>query len=188
MLASLRHVFANAGYAVLAVFSGGAAFVLTTWLANLTLVRQIVTSGTIPLGAKLGILWDLVGSIGTNFTPFSAAMAIATAVLFGLNLSVSLYLFRRRRFLARNGWASTTTASVGGIASGLVGVGCAACGTVAIGPILAMFGAGGLLYALPFGGEEFAALGAAILAGSLVLGLRAISKLGACEMPVSAGA
>ena len=77
-----------------------------------------------------------------------------------------------------------TAAGLGGLASGFFGVGCAACGAFVLGPVLAFVGASGLIALLPFGGEEFGALGVAMLCFSLVLTARKIGEPLACPLGV----
>ena len=181
------------GRAVIQVFSRGwtillaamialTIFVLTTWLGNLGLVWQIATSTDLPLANKVRILLALVGSITTNFTMFSAATTIAIAVLFGMNTAVMAYAYvEQRRFIlptTRTG----TVASLGGLASGLFGIGCATCGTLFLGPALGLFGLGSFTALLPFGGEEFGALGALTLSLSLILSAKKIGQPMACQV------
>ncbi|MBK5204909.1 MAG: hypothetical protein JJD98_05735 [Polaromonas sp.] len=53
--------------------------------------------------------------------------------------------------------------------SGVIGIGCAACGSLILGVILPSFGAAGALAALPLNGEEFGILSVALLFVSLLL-------------------
>ena len=104
----LIQVFSNGRYVLLAATTALGVFVLTTWLANLTLVWQIATSQWMALADKAKILLALTGSIGTNFTLFSASCAIAMAILFGLNVAVIVHVFReRRRTTAQSAQAAT---------------------------------------------------------------------------------
>src|SRR5947199_39073 len=98
---ALRQVFAESGYVLLAVGISLAAFVLATWLPNLGLVWQIATSESVSLADKVNILTALVGSIGTNFTIFSASSTIVIAMLFGMNVAMIVYSFRLQRRLGR---------------------------------------------------------------------------------------
>ena len=154
-------------------------FVLTTWLGNLGLVWQIATSGWLPVADKARILVALIGAIGTNFTPFSASIAIAIPMLFGMNIAMISYNFRERRMkVAQSGQA--TAASLGGLASGLFGIGCAACGTFMFAPLLTVLGIGAFATLLPFGGEEFGAVAVGTLCLSLVLCARKIGQTVTC--------
>lgn len=172
----LIQVFSNGWFVLLAATTAFVIFVLTTWLGNLGLIWQIITSGGLPLVDKLGVMVALTGSIGTNFTIFSAACTIAIAILFGLNLAVMIYAVRERQMIVRQSGPALSAASLGGLISGLFGIGCAACGTFLLSPALAFLGVGTFITLLPFGGEEFSALGVAILGLALVLSARKIGQ------------
>ena len=180
--AGLRQVFAEGRYILLAATTGLAVFILATWLPNLGLVWQIAASASVPFADKVKILAALIGSIGTNFTVFSALSTVAIAALFGANVAMMAYYFRVRRQLVRQAGQAGAAASLGGLASGLFGVGCAACGTFVLSPVLSFVGASGLIALLPFGGEEFGALGVAMLGFSLVLTARKIGEPLACPL------
>ncbi len=180
--AGLRQVFTEGGYILLAATIGLAVFIVATWLPNLGLVWQIATSGSVPLADKAEILVALIGSIGTNFTIFSALSTIAIAVLFGANVAMIAYYFGMRRQLVRRADQTGAAASLGGLASGFFGVGCAACGTFVLSPALSFIGVSGLIALLPFGGEEFGALGVGMLGFSLVLTARRIGEPVACPL------
>ncbi len=180
--AGLRQVFTEARYVLLATTTGLAVFIVATWLPNLGLVWQIVASGSVPLADKASILVALIGSIATNFTVFSALSTIAIAVLFGANVAMIAYYFGLRRRLVGQPGQAGTVASLGGLASGFFGVGCAACGTFVLSPVLTLVGASGLVALLPFGGEEFGALGVALLGFSLVITAKRIAEPVACPI------
>ncbi|MCP6718769.1 MAG: hypothetical protein KJI71_00875 [Patescibacteria group bacterium] len=164
VLTSLKQVFGNIRYLAVAVITGFAAFVLSVWLPNLKLVGQVITSSTATLLDKYSILIGLLGSIKTNFSVFSGSYTIAIAVLFGANVAMVIYYFKQRKsFLQKNGMAL----SFGGLVSGMFGIGCAACGTLVLGPLLSMIGAGGIIALLPFGGQGFGVLGVGVLSFSI---------------------
>ena len=178
----LRQVFAKGSYILLAVAMGLAVFILATWLPNLGLIWQIAASASIPLADKVQVLTALVGSIGTNFTVFSALSTVAIAALFGANVAMIAYYFRVHRRIVRQAGQVGAATSLGGLASGFFGIGCAACGTFVLGPALSFIGATGLIALLPFGGEEFGALGVGMLGFSLVLTARKIGEPVACPL------
>ncbi len=104
----------------------------------------------------------LYGSLGTNFTLFSAVYTILIALLFGLQVALLTYYVRSVQRKVTN-LASVGAGSIGGLISGFFGIGCAACGTFLLSSLLVLFGAGWLLAWLPFGGEEFSLLGVGLL-------------------------
>ena len=176
---ALTQVFSKGRYVLLAAAIALATFVLTTWLGNLGLVWQIVTSPWLPIADKAKILLALVGSISTNFTLFAGSTTIAIAVLFGMNVAVIIYGFRQQQSQSTQFVAAT---GLGGLVSGVFGIGCAACGTLLLSPALAFLGIGTLVTLLPFGGEEFGALGVGLLSLSLILSAQKIGQPMVCQV------
>lgn len=130
--------------------------------------------------------WDHVlfalgfyGSLFTNFTPFSAVVTVLVSILFGLNVALLTYYIRMMRGSGRT-VRQVEALSIAGLASGFFGIGCAVCGSVILTSLLGLFGAGGLLLFLPYGGEEFSVLAVLMLGYSLVLLGRRIEKGRVC--------
>jgi hypothetical protein len=154
-------------------------FLLAVWLPNLGLLGNVFFESGVPLAAKLNVAWSLLGGIGTNFSPLSAAYTIAIAVLFGLNAAMIAYLLRQKRA----GAGKNVAIGSGGVASGVLGIGCAACGSLISGAALSALGGAGALALLPLNGGEFGILGLALLVVSLLLISRNIAKPMACVKP-----
>lgn len=117
---------------------------------------------------------NLYGSLGTNFSFLSATYTTLIAVLFGLQITLLTYYVRSIRSKVTN-LASVGASGIGGLVSGFFGIGCAACGTFLFTSILTLFGVGGVLTYLPFGGEEFGFLGVILLTYSNYLVLKKIA-------------
>ncbi len=114
----LRQVVADGRYILLAAAMGLAVFILATWLPNLGLVWQIAASASIPLVDKVQVLTALIGSIGTNFTVFSALSTVAIAVLFGANVAMIAYYFRVQRQIVRQAGQVGAATSLGALQPG----------------------------------------------------------------------
>jgi hypothetical protein len=179
---ALMRVFQEWVYVLIAVAVALIVFVLATWLPNLGLVWKIIVSPSAPLLDKVNVLASLVGSIRTNFTALSAIYTTAVAVLFGMNAAMVAYYVKLRRRLSRQIGQAAALAGVGGVASGFLGIGCAACGTFVVGPILSFVGATGLIAFLPFDGQEFGFLGVAMLGFSIFLAAKKINEPLACPL------
>jgi hypothetical protein len=163
---AFSEVFANTSYIALASALALAAFLFTIWLPNLGLITDIFTTSSAPLATKLKITTSLLGGIRTNFSVLSAGYTIAIAVLFGVNIAMVVYFLKRKRNpLARQEMA----AGIGGVASGALGIACAACGSFILTTALSSFGAAGALAILPLRGGEFGILSVALLLVSLFL-------------------
>ncbi|MGH9782762.1 MAG: hypothetical protein ACRD88_01140 [Terriglobia bacterium] len=172
-------VFAHPWYIALASALAIVAFLLAVWLPNLGLIGEVFSDSSAPLATKLGIALSLLGGIGTNFSPLSAGYTIAIAVLFGISAAMIVYLLKQKRVAAAG---QTIAIGSGGVASGVVGIGCAACGSLILGAALPSFGAAGALAALPLRGEEFGILSVALLLVSLLLISKKIAQRVACPV------
>ncbi|MCH7759290.1 hypothetical protein IID20_02955 [Patescibacteria group bacterium] len=179
ILAAFKQVFSSIRYFMIAGIVAFSVFALSAWLPNLKLIATVVTSSVASMSDKFNILVGLLASIQTNFTLFSASYTIAIAVLFGINVTMIVYFInRRKKFIKQNGMVT----SAGGLFSGLLGIGCAACGPLVLGPLLTLIGVGGLIAFLPFGGQEFGFLGIGILGFSIFLTAKKIQDPLICEI------
>ena len=159
-------VFANTSYIALASTLALAAFFFAVWLPNLGLMGEVFSASSAPLAAKLKIAIYLLGGISTNFSFLSAGYTIAIAILFGVDVAMVAYFLKRTRSrLARQDIA----AGFGGIASGALGIGCAACGSFILSAALSSLGAASALAILPLRGGEFGILSVVLLLISLML-------------------
>lgn len=180
MRAALAQVFAHFSYLTLAGLLAIMAFLFAVWFPNFGLIGGVFADPGVALTEKLRFAISLLGGIGTNFSLLSASYTVAIAVLFGTNTSMIVYVLTRKR-AARLG--QNIAVSSGGMASGALGIGCAACGSLVFGAALPFVGAAGALAMLPLQGEEFGILGVALLLVSLSLLSRAITAQASCQVP-----
>ena len=162
---SFTKVFAHTSYIALASSLAIAAFLFVVWLPNFGLIGEVLSTSSAPLAAKLKVVISLLGGISTNFSTLSASYTIAIAILFGIVVTMVVYLVRKRIQLGGN----TIVTGFSGTLSGILGIGCAACGSFLLMAILSSFGAAGALTLLPLKGGEFGVLSVILLAFSLVL-------------------
>lgn len=173
-------VFAKPAYVLTASLIAWMVFTVAVLLPNIQLIGVVVFSNTASVVEKINFFLSLYGSIGTNFTPLSALSTIAIAILFGINLTLLVYYLRRVRGAA-GGVTATNVAGIGGLVSGMLGIGCAACGTFVLTSVLALIGAGSIVAYLPFGGEEFGFIGIGLLLHSIALLLKKIERPLVCD-------
>jgi len=166
-------------YSLLATLVAFATFTFSIWLPNGPLVREILFGNFVLGPDKLVVLGSLYGSIWTNFNAVSAMYTIIIAILFGINISMLAYYIKQRKGTFEG---KTTLAGVGGIVSGLFGIGCAACGTFILSSILVLVGAGGVIAFLPFGGQEFGFLGVILVAYATYWTAKKIKEPIVCEI------
>lgn len=169
MSQALQKVFRNPVYVILALVVSASVFALAVWLPNIRLVADVVSTPDVPLLSKFELPLSLLGSITTNFTSLSAVYTATISVLFGMYIAMTIYFLKRRiKDVRQNGIATGFL----GITSGVLGVGCGACGAFLLTSFLSLVGAGGILVLLPLKGNEFGILGVILLA----IALQATSK------------
>ena len=157
---ALQEVFKNPRYVILSGAVSLIAFSLTVWIPNAQLIFRVATSENASLFDTLTFSFRLFASITTNFTVLSATYTLAIAILLGINVALILYVIKRQKDAVSK---SGTTSGILGIASGIIGIGCSACGSVILVSVLAALGGVGTLAFLPLNGGEFGILGTLLL-------------------------
>jgi hypothetical protein len=176
---ALQKVFRKPTYVLLALMTSFVVFAFATWLPNIRLIISVFGMSGLSFSQKLELPITLLGSITTNFTLLAASYTIAIAILFGINLAMVIYYLRRRISEAKQGGIAT---GLLGITSGILGVGCAACGSFLLTNILVFFGVSGVLTLLPLKGGEFGILGVILLLVSIYLTAKQIENPAVCKI------
>ena len=160
---ALRKVFSEVSYAVLTSVMFVVVLLLILWLPNLHFVAGTLFSGKTSFGEKISFVLATFWTLKTNFSFWSALATIFIALLFAVNCSLLIYYIKRKKSLLGSGGAN-----VFGLLAGLLGTGCASCGSI----ILSVIGLSGVAIILPLGGQEFSVLAI----GLLLFSLHSISK------------
>jgi len=158
---TVRLVLGIPAYALLAVVFGLLALTLFSFAQNLTLVGFALTS-PLPLESRLVILAELYPFVGTIFGTVDGVGVLLVAVLTGIDLAMVTYHLREHGLSAGSSGGSAV-----GVFLGILGAGCAACGSAILLGVLSLFGAAGLATALPFEGRGIAFLAAGVLVLSI---------------------
>lgn len=138
MWALIRFLYFHPGYAFLAAAISIVFYEIIFWLLNVGLAQYLLTSPFLTLGDKLELV---IGSYTGIFSPPFARLAVtlfAVSVLQGIAVAAIIYIMRRER--AVSGGMAKQLGGTG--AAGLfavLGLGCAACGTSLITPLLTFF-------------------------------------------------
>lgn len=172
-------IFKNFRYIFIAALVAFIAFSFSVTVSNWGFLLEVISSESATFLDKLNIFFSLFGSINTNFTRVSATYTVIIDILIGINAAMIIYYIRRRRESVKN---TGVLVGMGGMASGLFGIGCAACGTFLLSSLFAIVGAGGLVGYLPFGGQEFGFLGVGLLSFSIHMTTKKIKEPLVCEI------
>jgi len=176
---TLIRVFGKAGYVVLALVVAGMTLAVATLLPNMQLVTSVLVSSDMAAPTKFSLIASLLGSIATNFTGISAATTVAISLLFGMNVAMVAYVIAGKLKEVSNG--ALATGSLGALL-GVLGLGCAACGSFLLLNFLAFFGAASLLALLPLRGVEFNLLALVLLVLAIVLAAKKIAQPSICKI------
>lgn len=155
---SIKEVMANKSYLMLILIVALATFLFSIWLPNLSFVKEIITSQYFGVSEKISILFNSLRAFQTNFRPFGRVAMVIISLLFGLNISLLAFYLKRRIALQK-----VAGMSMGGMLAGLIGIGCASCGSVIIASIFGISAATAFIGLLPFGGQEFSVIGIIVL-------------------------
>lgn len=176
LIKAFREVFRKPAYLALAMFVASLAFAFSVLMPNLGLV--IRSFRTLPLGDALRLAAALLGGIRTNFSTFARTYTIAVDLLLGINAALIAYALRRHPLSSGKGVAGTSAI---GILAGVLGIGCATCGSVVAVSLLSIVGASGAIAILPLKGGEFGIVSIILLSVSIILISRKITTPLACE-------
>ncbi|MDP3995007.1 MAG: hypothetical protein Q8P78_00115 [bacterium] len=174
MVHAFKTVFANSRYAVLAFTVSLALFVFVAWLPNLQLLAFALASDTLSFWR---LVWQTPRFFAVNTTFFTAAVTATVIVFSGINIAMLAYYLKRRIKTQR-----AAGVGIAGTLVGLLGVGCAACGSVILSSIFGLSAATGFLGFFPFNGVELGVIGAAALALSIRLLAKKIQNPDVCAI------
>ena len=174
---SLRQVFGEYRYIIVAIATALLAFSLSVWLRNVSLIVMAFTSSLFSFSDRVLLLLRLLNGIATADTALTAILTIGMLLLFGVNIALLIYYFVQRRSLPAAKESATT---IGGLVAAVFGIGCSACGTLVLSAMLASVGATGLLALLPLGGGEFLIISIVLLAASIFWISKSIQTSSVC--------
>lgn len=176
VIAAFRRVFRKFPYLLLAIVTATLFLLFAIWLPNLHLLRLTMTSDAFDAVDKLNVFLSSLGAIETNFSTLTRNLTIAVSLLSGINIALLAYYLKRRIALEK-------AAGVGffGTAIGLIGVGCASCGSVILSSIFGIGASTGFLGLFPLRGAEFGIAGVALLLVSIVLVAKKIENPLVCK-------
>lgn len=129
-------VIKKPSYLLFSLLVSAGALGVILWSLNFNLLGYIIFQAPLDLFQKAHFLLQIYGSIITNYQNTQALTMVVFSVLFGLNLSMLVYVVRNGRKQALKSGKST-----GGLVFAVIGSACAACGVSIVGPLAALVGA-----------------------------------------------
>jgi len=174
-MVSLSGILIRPKYMAVTVAVALVMIAFAAWLPNLHLITKTMTSGSMTLWQKTNLLAALIGSLETNFTPFSRILTVIIASLSGIQVSLMVFYLRQSVRIQKE-----MGVSLAGLATSLLGVGCASCGSVLLTSLIGFGSATALIGLLPFKGQEFSFIGVGILSMAIYYTLKEINQPFVC--------
>lgn len=174
---SLVIVFKKPSYIILAIITTALLLLLVIWLPNFSFLKHVADSNIYTLSNKVGIFWSSLGFLKSNFTPLARVLTIMVMVLSGINVAMLMYYLKNRIRLEKAAGAGML-----GTIAGLVGVGCASCGSVLLTSFIGIGASTSFLGLLPLKGVEFSILGIVIILLTIYLIAKKIQNPLVCRI------
>lgn len=159
---ALKGIVSLPQYFLLTFGVASVVFVFSIWFPNLGLIRDVIFSVSLTLSQKILFLWYSIGAIFTNFSVFSAGLVVFVSVLFGLNIAVTTYFYKKRLAFQR-----ASGFSFAGMLASFIGVGCTSCGSIVLTAFIGVGTTASILGFLPLQGQEFNIVGLILLVWTL---------------------
>lgn len=171
----MTEVFKHPKYLLLWASVSTIVFLFIILLPHVSLLVVVAQSAGLIELFKLII--NLMGILATNYTFLSAAALILISIILGMNTALLGYYVKLRKHNSKKG----VITNLAGFVTGLLGIGCAACGGLIFTPFLSTLGIGSALTILPFAGQELIWIGVGLLSVSTVFLIKEINKTRTCN-------
>ena len=164
-------------YLVLALAIAIVFYELIFWSLNLGLAGYLLTAPFLGISERLAIFTSSFTSLFTQPTSTLGMLLLLVSLLQGISLSMLIYTIRYERQQARSFMGAFGGAGLAGILS-VLGLGCAACGTSLVTPLLTFLFATSSIAAAEKVGEVAALLALVVAIITLYLSGHKLSSRG----------
>lgn len=164
ILISFREVFSRPSYIVLSIGIFITVLLFAIWLPNFRFLSHTATSDTFTISQKVGIISSTLGGLQTNFSLLSIFLTVLVAFLFAINTSFLVFYVLRAARLSKEAGIGTS-----GFILGMIGIGCATCGSVILSAFFGIGATAAFVGILPLKGQEFAILSILLFSVSIYL-------------------
>jgi hypothetical protein len=135
-MSAIVELFKQPKYALLSILASLLSGAFLMWSLNLDLVSYIIFDAPLTVVEKIQFFATSYRDLFTTYESTQAMSMLLFMILFGLNISLLVYVIRNQGFSSATG-----KSSAGGLLVAVLGSGCLACGTSLLAPLLATFGA-----------------------------------------------
>jgi len=152
---------------------------VVVWFPQLT-NAILVLGGDLPWLEKARFIGGIYASLFSTHSVVGVISIIALSMLFGLHgVLIVHYIKTSKRKGNINRYHALSTM---GFIAGLLGVGCAACGSIILTTFAVSLGVGGIFLFLPWGGQELTFIGIGMLLISMYYLLKHMVRPQVCDI------
>lgn len=181
LITALQTVYVQKCYLFLSAIFWFLIVVGSLLWTNTALVQSVLLDQNVSGAFKLNFIWSLLIGAPVSMGWFTFTLLLITTLLLSVVVSMGVYVYRHRRHLAHQGKALAVTTS-GGVLATFFGVGCAACGSLLLGGLLAALGGSGFLLLLPLHGGEFGIVAVVLLVFAIYSLAKIITTPAVCSV------
>ena len=163
LITPLQTVYAQKSYLFFSFIFWCLLITISLLWANTTLVYSVLLDQSVSGAFKANFIWSLLIGSPESIGWLSVVLLLISTLLLSVVVSMVVYVYRHRGSHAHKRKLAVVATS-GGTLAAVLGIGCAACGSLLLGGLLAMLGGSGLLLLLPLHGGEFGIVAVVLLA------------------------
>ena len=174
---AIYKVFRNKRYVAIGFIFAMFVYLLSVLTHKAEFVGFAIKSELFDFTQKIKLIFGALLSIDTNFISyFSFWVVVLLALIAGINIAMLVYLLRRQAKVRKEAGAS-----IFGVIAGMLGIGCAACGSVILTTIFGLGFTASLISFLPLDGAEFMIIALIVMMGSVYYISRKITNPMVCK-------
>lgn len=175
VLKSIKTVFSRPSSMVIAGAVTIGMIVVNTLLPHRELIQVVFSSDRIGWGQRMDFITSLVFTLGVNTSITGKILMLTVTITAGISIAMLVYYLKRRIKLD-----IAIGTNVFGILAGIVGIGCASCGSVILTSAVGLSASGAFISFLPLQGLEFGLVSLVLLVWSIWSVSKKIQKGLAC--------
>ncbi len=135
------------------------SFTIALFYPHFSTLNSYYSINEVSLYDKVVFTLKMYSVFQSGITTLSAFYIFTISLLAGVNLALFVFYIRDRQTSFKVKMNKEGALSIGGMISGFLGLGCAACGTFVLSAVLSFFGFGAVLTFLPLKGAEIGLIG-----------------------------
>ena len=158
----MKNILSRPSYVAIASTVTAGMIIANTLLPHRELIQVIFSSNKIGWGRRLKFITNLLFTLGVNSSIMGKILMLAVTITAGVSIAMLVYYLKQRIKLD-----IAIGTNVFGIFAGMIGVGCASCGSLLLTSVIGLTASGAFISFLPLRGSKFGLVSLALLIWSI---------------------